>query len=549
MPRPELRAGPVLAAPAQLPLEQRWYAPLLRPVRRRVRKILRRLERGFPELGSAAALPRAGLASALLFRLCDELGSRRTPRRAVRDAATWFEFYNAKQFGADPRLGLDQRRRLYRFHLDRASRLWTLLRRFDDSHGRAVLALAVGLDARFGEGLPEAEELLRAVAAAAALLGRIELGRYRAASAALVWLGSAWEAARQAAAAPPQPAWEHPLGGDCRASAAALAAGQGVLQGRRQVARGEVPEALETLLGGLPGEPDGPWLGALLATQRGQLRHGVAGLDPAVAWLVAQPGKRLRALLCWKIAEHVRRGAGKDALPGASLLIDDVIDAARTRRHQPCLHVLTGADFALGFAAFVLLRVYRTSCTWPGARHDAWLAAVEALAEGERREVAACGDFGLRIKDCTAINGLKTAGLFAAAARLGALAAGASGRRTAELAAFGHGLGLAFQIADDLLDLRGDPRASGKARGMDLRSGKLTIPLALLRDRLPRGERRWLRGLFEGGAEDAELTRVAALLERYDVPRAALTIARAGLPPAPDPGLEKLARACLERGR
>ncbi len=559
--RPDLPARPVpiRLVEAGQPLAERWYQPLLKPVRRPVEKVLQLLARSFPELLAAGLPPRAGLASALLFRVSSELGSRRPSGRALRDAATWFEFYNAKQFHRGARFSLQERRQLFRFHLDRASRLWKLLRRFDDAHGHAVLDLAIGAPERLSGTLWEGVEWLRAVAAAAALLGRIALPELEACCAQLSWLGQLWEHRLGSAPAPSErPIWLHPLAESCCRAADNLLQGS-LPSGPRQLAHGHIPSDLSERLAPLLAESEpAPLLAGLQGCQRSQLSGQLAPLQPAVDMLVQQPGKRLRARLCLAAAEAVSPGARVAALPAAaaveslhrlSLLIDDVIDAAPMRRHQPCLHRLTGPDFALAFAGFALLRLVRTTAGWPTNRREPWLQAVESLAEGERLEVRNSGDFGLGLPDCAAINGLKTARLFETSMRLGALAAGADAGRAVELARFGFGLGQAFQIVDDLLDYTGEAGVLGKQPGIDLRSGKLTVPLALLRDSLARRERRWLQGVFEAAGDATTLARIQRLMRAHRIPEQCRERARRWLTAPASPALEALAQRCLERLR
>jgi geranylgeranyl pyrophosphate synthase len=115
---------------------------------------------------------------------------------------------------------------------------------------------------------------------------------------------------------------------------------------------------------------------------------------------------------------------------------------------------------------------------------------------------------------------LKTAALFAAACELGAATSGADPLRRAALLTYGESLGLAFQVIDDLLDLIGDPRITGKEPGTDLREGVFTIPVLIACERDPSLSRRLASG-------DRELSSVLPALEASGALEAALALARA----------------------
>jgi octaprenyl-diphosphate synthase len=126
--------------------------------------------------------------------------------------------------------------------------------------------------------------------------------------------------------------------------------------------------------------------------------------------------------------------------------------------------------------------------------------ATNIVCEGELRQIASCGDLGLSEQEYLGIIDAKTAELCACCCKLGAHYADADGEVEAALTRYGRGLGIAFQIVDDLLDLVGDEATTGKSLGTDLEQQKLTLPLIHLLGQLDEGRRRDAVGLLQGGA-------------------------------------------------
>ena len=239
------------------------------------------------------------------------------------------------------------------------------------------------------------------------------------------------------------------------------------------------------------------------------LRAGGKRLRPAfVALAAAATG------LPYEPARARKLGAGLEMIHMATLIHDDVIDHAATRRGKPTAaaemgntaSILSG-DVLLARAMSLLaedgdLDLIRTVS-----------AAVVDMAEGEVREVEVRGDFDLRSEDHFDILQRKTAALVEACCEGGAIIAGAPRAVTEALKAYGHHVGLAFQIADDLLDYRGDPAKTGKPLAGDFREGQATLPLILLRERLSEAEAQNVRTKFGGGVTDDELRMYADWME------------------------------------
>jgi octaprenyl-diphosphate synthase len=211
-------------------------------------------------------------------------------------------------------------------------------------------------------------------------------------------------------------------------------------------------------------------------------------LTDATAGTLAAGGKRLRpllVLLCADASEEegpVRAAAAVELVHMATLVHDDVIDRAPLRRGHTTVFAARGRDAATATGDFVFSRAFAL-LTRNGDEHQVRVLADAclALAEGElaQRHDAYRGDVTEEryVHRCR----LKTASLFAAACRLGALAAGRAESESQALAAFGEDLGVAFQMLDDLLDVTGPAERTGKHRGTDLLDGTVTLPLILAR--------------------------------------------------------------------
>jgi geranylgeranyl pyrophosphate synthase len=235
----------------------------------------------------------------------------------------------------------------------------------------------------------------------------------------------------------------------------------------------------------------GPQIRALMQDVEVLLEEVTAGhgrvLESSAGATLAAGGKRLRPLLvfiCGSGAGErealLRAGAACELVHMATLVHDDVVDSAPVRRGQPTVFAVSGRGPATATGDFLFSRalsLLRGPTRLEQVR--ALAGACLALARGElvQREDAHNRqvDAARYLQRCE----LKTASLFAAACKLGSLAAGGEQDRTLILERFGHRVGLAFQLLDDVLDVVGTPRETGKPRGSDLLDGTVTLPLIL----------------------------------------------------------------------
>ncbi|WP_433334701.1 polyprenyl synthetase family protein [Spirillospora sp. CA-294931] len=217
-----------------------------------------------------------------------------------------------------------------------------------------------------------------------------------------------------------------------------------------------------------------------------RLRALVAGIaGPAgglLSPLLRDPGKCLRSLLLGAAARcgvhdterTVRLGAVVELLHLASLVHDDVIDDAGTRRGGPAVHVVAGRELAV-LAGLACLALAGTEAAELGPDVDRAVSRTAAeLALGEMLDVQRAFDAALPLEDYRLVVERKTGALFGLCCALGAASGGLSGERVRALAGFGRDLGVAFQILDDCLDLA--PVAGGKPVGTDHLLGLFGAP-------------------------------------------------------------------------
>jgi geranylgeranyl pyrophosphate synthase len=245
----------------------------------------------------------------------------------------------------------------------------------------------------------------------------------------------------------------------------------------------------------------------------GLIRHGGKRLRPRLLFLSASLGEAEEDLL-------VHAAAAVELMHVGSLLHDDVMDGAATRRGAPSVNSLWGNAFAATTGTHVL------GCAMAELAHlpqDAVSAATEAaftVCAGQLRETEHVYDTELATDEHLEIIRMKTATLFGLPCRLGATLAGCAPAHIEALSRFGEHLGIAFQLTDDLLDLVGDPAGLGKPTGSDLRAGVFSCAVLLALRRDPNGQlAALLRHENLTGRETAEAARLVRLSGTVDLAR------------------------------
>ena len=204
-------------------------------------------------------------------------------------------------------------------------------------------------------------------------------------------------------------------------------------------------------------------------------------------------GKRLRPALvflsakaCGRIfpAHHIL-AAAVEMIHTATLVHDDVLDEAETRRHNSSFNAEWGNKVSILFGDMLFTHAFHLTSTVDGRACQLIGAATNKVCAGELLQTRERGNWNLTEADYFAMIDGKTAALTEVSTRLGALYAGTSPEVAERLATYGRSLGIAFQIADDLLDLTGEEAKAGKTLGTDLEQRKMTLPLIHALNTLP----------------------------------------------------------------
>jgi octaprenyl-diphosphate synthase len=200
-------------------------------------------------------------------------------------------------------------------------------------------------------------------------------------------------------------------------------------------------------------------------------------------------GKRLRPALVLltgqacggTTAAHPVLAAVVEMIHTATLVHDDILDEAVVRRHAATVNAEWGNESAVLLGDYLFTHAFHLAASLDSTLACRWIGrATNLVCEGEMQQVHGRGNFGLTEEEYFAIIRGKTAELTAVSCRLGAHYAGADPATVEALEGYGRDLGVAFQIADDVLDIWGDERATGKSLGTDLEKQKPTLPVIRL---------------------------------------------------------------------
>jgi len=239
-------------------------------------------------------------------------------------------------------------------------------------------------------------------------------------------------------------------------------------------------------------------------------------------YIISAGGKRIRPKLVLLFSEALgfsgperfELAATVEFIHTATLLHDDVVDESQLRRGRDTANALFGNAASVLVGDFVYSRAFQMMVGAGRMRVLEVLAdATNVIAEGEVLQLMNMHDPDTNVEDYLRVIRFKTAKLFEASARLGAVLAEAEPAVEEACAAYGRSLGTAFQLVDDLLDYEGATERLGKNVGDDLREGKPTLPLLIAMERGSAEQRVLLRGAIEHG-------EVARLDEVIDIVRA-----------------------------
>lgn len=232
------------------------------------------------------------------------------------------------------------------------------------------------------------------------------------------------------------------------------------------------------------------------------LREQLAEFEPEIRDLAAYSldasGKRIRPALVflsgWQgagapSAELVRVAAVVEMVHLATLVHDDIMDGAEVRRNRPTVARRYGSAAAVLLGDALFAHALHLTTQFPTTSVCAAVSvAMRRVCAGEIVQTLRRGSLRVDRADYTRIVDLKTAELFRVSCQLGAEVAGHPAGFVAAASRFGRHLGIGYQIYDDLVDFFGEEARIGKTLGTDLSSGKLTLPLLVLRERLEPAE-------------------------------------------------------------
>jgi len=239
-------------------------------------------------------------------------------------------------------------------------------------------------------------------------------------------------------------------------------------------------------------------------------------------YIVSAGGKRLRPMLVLLFSralgfegpERFEMAATVEFIHTATLLHDDVVDESSLRRGRQTANALFGNAASVLVGDFLYSRAFQMMVSVDRMRVLEVLAdATNVIAEGEVLQLLNMHDPDISVEDYLRVIRYKTAKLFEASARIGAVLSGSDAALEAACAAYGQALGTAFQIADDLLDYEGSTAALGKNVGDDLREGKPTLPLLAAMSRGTPEERDLIRHAIEHG-EVERLEEIVSVVRR-----------------------------------
>jgi octaprenyl-diphosphate synthase len=267
---------------------------------------------------------------------------------------------------------------------------------------------------------------------------------------------------------------------------------------------------------------------------RTRLSSDVALIEQISHYIIGAGGKRIRPRLVLLFAEALGHhgpepyelAAIVEFIHTATLLHDDVVDESSLRRSRPTANALFGNAASVLVGDFLYSRAFQMMVSVNRMRVlDVLADATNVIAEGEVLQLMNMHDPDLAVADYLRVIRYKTAKLFEASARLGAVIADAPRDVEEACADYGRALGTAFQLVDDLLDYEGDTQSLGKNVGDDLREGKPTLPLLIAMERGTEDERALIRHAIEHG-EVERLPEIVTIVRRTGALQATREAAR-----------------------
>jgi octaprenyl-diphosphate synthase len=248
-------------------------------------------------------------------------------------------------------------------------------------------------------------------------------------------------------------------------------------------------------------------------------------IPQVTAHLIEAGGKRLRPMLTLAAArlcgyegsDHIKLAATVEFIHTATLLHDDVVDESEQRRGRPTANLLWDNQSSVLVGDYLFARSFLLMVETGSLDVLRILSNASAtIAEGEVLQLTASRNLATDEKIYLQVVRGKTAALFSAATEVGGVISGAPEPQVKALFDYGDALGVAFQIADDLLDYQGDTAATGKNVGDDFRERKLTLPVIKAVARATEEERDfWRRTIEKGHQNPGDLEQALGLMAKY----------------------------------
>lgn len=256
-------------------------------------------------------------------------------------------------------------------------------------------------------------------------------------------------------------------------------------------------------------------------------------ITEAVKRMLAAGGKRVRPRITLlsvqacggDAARFLHLAAYMELIHVATLIHDDVVDRAETRRGVNATAIDYGNRTSVLAGDYLFAWIFKNvTANYPAPIPQVLSATLAEICDGEVLQLHALGNLATTLDEYDAIARKKTASLFAAAARCGALVAGGSPAEIEALSEFGEQYGIAFQMLDDLLDVTAETAELGKPVGNDLSERKMTIPLILALARGDNAFRDAVRAFFSDGS--VPVARIVEAIEREGAQATKAEIAR-----------------------
>src|SRR5579884_3562481 len=267
----------------------------------------------------------------------------------------------------------------------------------------------------------------------------------------------------------------------------------------------------------------------LLAVEREISAESAASVDTITTinqYLQAGGGKRLRPallLLCTRLfgpsTECARQlAAVVEMIHTATLVHDDVIDIAKSRRGRPASNVVWGNHISVLAGDWLYMQAFQLAMRDRNFHIlDILIGLTQMMVEGELLQLERLHRIDITEADYMELVDRKTASLFSACACLGGIAGGADEALESQLGEFAWNLGMAFQLVDDILDFTSTEKILGKPAGNDLREGKVTLPVVYALEAASEEERQAVETvLADGSYERVPFMHILKALDRHD---------------------------------